>query len=145
MLPKDLKILFDYLDSLEGRKKFTLTQQLYFKAFASTAFNLWTRYDLRAQLMYNGPCSYILVHRNDELINFVFKDLKLALVSDNGICYIEFCLIFRKTNKDPNKGKRFEIFQKKCVTTVQCSLYFQFKFIVFRMTQIIPSLTATHI
>jgi hypothetical protein len=43
MLPKDLKILFDYLDSAEGRKKFTLTQRLYFKAFASTAFNLWTR------------------------------------------------------------------------------------------------------
>ncbi|KAE9390676.1 hypothetical protein BT96DRAFT_945947 [Gymnopus androsaceus JB14] len=89
MLPKDLKILFDYLDSPEGRKKFTLTQQLYFKVFASTAFNLWTR--------------------NDELINFVFKDLKLALVSDNGICYIEFRLIFRKTNKDPTKVQIYRI------------------------------------
>lgn len=43
MLPKDLKILFDYLDSPEGCMKFTLTQRLYFKAFASTAFTLWTR------------------------------------------------------------------------------------------------------
>ncbi|KAF8825648.1 hypothetical protein HHX47_DHR6000236 [Lentinula edodes] len=84
MLPADLQVLFDFLDSPEGCKHFTLTQRLYFKAFASTAFNLWTR--------------------NDELIHFMFKDLKLAQISDGGTSYIEFRLIFRKTNRDPNKG-----------------------------------------
>ncbi|KAJ3752488.1 hypothetical protein EV360DRAFT_88707 [Lentinula raphanica] len=89
MLPADLKILFDYLDSCGGREEFTLTQSLYFKAFSSTAFNLWTR--------------------NDELIHFMVKDLKLNLVSNTGVSYIEFHLIFRKTNKDPNKVQAYHI------------------------------------
>ncbi|KAJ3772445.1 hypothetical protein FB446DRAFT_800025 [Lentinula raphanica] len=89
MLPADLKILFDYLDSCGGSEEFTLTQRLYFKAFSSTAFNLWTR--------------------NDELIHFMVKDLKLNLVSDSGVSYVEFHLIFRKTNKDPNKVQAYRI------------------------------------
>ncbi|KAK7035132.1 hypothetical protein R3P38DRAFT_3184690 [Favolaschia claudopus] len=43
MLPADLKVIMAYLDSDEGAKAFTVTQRLYFKAFASTAFTLWTR------------------------------------------------------------------------------------------------------
>ncbi|KAJ3728928.1 hypothetical protein C8R42DRAFT_750386 [Lentinula raphanica] len=89
MLPADLKILFDYLDSCGGSEEFTLTQRLYFKAFSSTAFNLWTR--------------------NDELIHFMVKDLKLNLVSGSGVSYVEFHLIFRKTNKDPNKVQAYRI------------------------------------
>ncbi|KAJ3759479.1 hypothetical protein EV360DRAFT_69470 [Lentinula raphanica] len=91
MLPADLKILFAYLDSSSGCREFTLTQCLYFKAFASAAFNLWTR------------------TRNDELIHFMVKDLKLGLVSETGVPYIEFRLIFRKTNKDPNKVQAYHI------------------------------------
>ncbi|KAJ3828168.1 hypothetical protein F5880DRAFT_1672711 [Lentinula raphanica] len=89
MLPADLKILFTYLDSFDGCKEFTLTQRLYFKAFASAAFNLWTR--------------------NDELIHFMVKDLNVDLVSETGVPYIEFHLIFRKTNKDPNKVQVYHI------------------------------------
>lgn len=43
MLPADLKIIMEYLDSEEAIKYFTLTQRLYFKAFVTTAFTLWTR------------------------------------------------------------------------------------------------------
>ncbi|KAK7029766.1 hypothetical protein R3P38DRAFT_3188637 [Favolaschia claudopus] len=83
MLPADLKVIMTYLDSDEGAKAFTVTQRLYFKAFASTAFTLWTR--------------------NDELVNLQFKDVKMDLRSKTGIPYHEFSLIFRKTNKDPTK------------------------------------------
>ncbi|KAJ3710099.1 hypothetical protein C8R42DRAFT_648977 [Lentinula raphanica] len=90
MLPADLKILFTYLDSSSRCREFNiLTQHLYFKAFASAAFNLWTR--------------------NDELIHFMVKDLKLSLISETGVPYIEFCLIFCKTNKDPNKVQAYHI------------------------------------
>ncbi|KAK7006849.1 hypothetical protein R3P38DRAFT_2470568, partial [Favolaschia claudopus] len=40
MLPADLKVIMAYLDSDEGAKAFTVTQRLYFKAFASTAFTM---------------------------------------------------------------------------------------------------------
>ncbi|KAJ6533640.1 hypothetical protein B0H19DRAFT_1081055 [Mycena capillaripes] len=83
MLPADLKIIMEYLDSGEAIKYFTVTQRLFFKAFATTAFTLWTR--------------------NDELVNLQFKDIKLNLRSKTGIPYHEFSLIFRKTNKDPTK------------------------------------------
>lgn len=43
MLPDDLRILFEYLDSPQGLKTFTDMQRLYFKAFSLTAFTLWTR------------------------------------------------------------------------------------------------------
>jgi hypothetical protein len=33
------------------------------------------------------------------------KHIKGGQVSPTGIPYLEFILIFRKTNKDPNKGK----------------------------------------
>ena len=43
MLPKDLKVIMEYLDSPAGVERFPLTKRLYFKAFATTAFALWTR------------------------------------------------------------------------------------------------------
>jgi hypothetical protein len=43
MLPKDLKVIVEYLDSIVGMKEFSVTKNLYFKAFATTAFCLWTR------------------------------------------------------------------------------------------------------
>ncbi|KAJ7629320.1 hypothetical protein B0H17DRAFT_1218238 [Mycena rosella] len=53
MLPADLKLILEYLDSEEAIKYFILTQRLYFKTFVTMAFTLWTR--------------------NDELINLQFK------------------------------------------------------------------------
>ncbi|KAF7364523.1 hypothetical protein MVEN_00321300 [Mycena venus] len=89
MLPADLKVIMEYLDSPEAIKYFTVTQRLYFKAFVTTAFTLWTR--------------------NDELINLQFKDIKLNLRSKTGIPYHEFSLIFRKTNKDPTKVQKYMV------------------------------------
>ncbi|KAJ7817610.1 hypothetical protein B0H14DRAFT_2601903 [Mycena olivaceomarginata] len=89
MLPADLKIIMEYLDSVEAVKYFTKTQRLYFKAFVTTAFTLWTR--------------------NDELVNLQFKDIKLDLRSRTEIPYHEFSLIFRKTNKDPTKVQKYMV------------------------------------
>ncbi|KAF7351924.1 hypothetical protein MVEN_01154200 [Mycena venus] len=89
MLPADLKVIMDYLDSPEAIKYFTVTQSLYFKAFVTTAFTLWTR--------------------NDELVSLQFKDIKLNLHSKTGIPYHEFSLIFRKTNKDPTKVQKYMV------------------------------------
>ncbi|KAJ7143011.1 hypothetical protein C8R44DRAFT_726298 [Mycena epipterygia] len=89
MLPADLKMILEYLDSDEAIKYFTLTQRLYFKAFVTTAFTLWTR--------------------NDELVNLQFKDVKLHMRSKTGIPYHEFALIFRKTNKDPTKVQKYMV------------------------------------
>ncbi|KAJ7748139.1 hypothetical protein B0H16DRAFT_1725751 [Mycena metata] len=89
MLPSDLKIIMAYLDSEEAITYFTLTQRLYFKAFVTTAFTLWTR--------------------NDELINLQFKDIKFDQRSKTGIPYHEFSLIFRKTNKDPTKVQIYKV------------------------------------
>ncbi|KAF7354486.1 hypothetical protein MVEN_01137900 [Mycena venus] len=89
MLPADLKVIMEYLDSPEAIKYFTVTQRLYFKTFVTTAFTLWTR--------------------NDELINLQFKDIKLNLRSKTGIPYHEFSLIFRKTNKDPTKVQKYMV------------------------------------
>ncbi|KAG5649416.1 hypothetical protein H0H81_004005 [Sphagnurus paluster] len=88
MLPKDLKVIMDYLDSKETVESMDLTRRLYFKAFATTAFTLWTR--------------------NNELINLQFKDVSPG-VSMSGQPHIEFHLIFRKTNKDPRKGQAYRI------------------------------------
>ncbi|KAJ7149449.1 hypothetical protein C8R43DRAFT_1128452 [Mycena crocata] len=89
MLPADLKIIMEYLDSEEAIKYFTLTQRLYFKAFVTTAFTLWTR--------------------SDELVNLQFIDIKLNMRSQTGIPYHEFSLIFRKTNKDPTKIQKYMV------------------------------------
>ena len=43
MLPKDLKVVMQYLDSEDAIGELGETKCLYFKAFASTAFSLWTR------------------------------------------------------------------------------------------------------
>jgi hypothetical protein len=43
MLPKDLEIIMQYLDSEEAIRELGETKRLYFKAFATTAFSLWTR------------------------------------------------------------------------------------------------------
>jgi hypothetical protein len=42
MLPQDLKIIMAYLDGDEARQNMSETKRLYFKAFATTAFCLWT-------------------------------------------------------------------------------------------------------
>ncbi|KAJ7227574.1 hypothetical protein C8J57DRAFT_1535024 [Mycena rebaudengoi] len=90
MLPADLKLIMEYLDGDEAIKHFSVTRRLYFKAFVTTAFTLWTR--------------------NDELINLQFKDVKFDLHSEKtGIPYHEFSLIFRKTNKDRTKVQHFQI------------------------------------
>jgi hypothetical protein len=44
MMPKDLKVIMEYLDS-QGQRMLGKTRTLYFKAFATTAFCLWTRFD----------------------------------------------------------------------------------------------------
>ncbi|KAJ7727072.1 hypothetical protein B0H16DRAFT_1735336 [Mycena metata] len=89
MLPADLKIIMEYLDSKEAIKYFTVTQCLYFKAFVTTAFTLCTQ--------------------NDELISLQVKDIKLDQRSRTGIPYHEFSLIFRKTNKDPTKVQKYKV------------------------------------
>jgi hypothetical protein len=43
MLPKDLEIIMQYLDSEEAIRELKETKHLYFKAFATMAFSLWTR------------------------------------------------------------------------------------------------------
>ena len=43
MLPKDLTVIMEYLASEPGLTELGETQCLYFQAFASTAFCLWTR------------------------------------------------------------------------------------------------------
>ncbi len=43
MLPADMKIIMDYLDTLEGRKDISEVRRLCWKAFATTSFCLWTR------------------------------------------------------------------------------------------------------
>ncbi|KAJ7269030.1 hypothetical protein C8J57DRAFT_1509246 [Mycena rebaudengoi] len=90
MLLADLKLIMSYLDTEEAAEYFSLTRRLYFKAFATTAFGLWTR--------------------NDEIINLQFKDIKFDLHSSKtGTAYHEFSLTFRKTNNDPTKVQKFQI------------------------------------
>jgi hypothetical protein len=43
MLPKDLEIIFGFLNTEAVVEKFLLMQRLYFKAFATIAFILWTQ------------------------------------------------------------------------------------------------------
>ncbi|KAJ7778003.1 hypothetical protein DFH07DRAFT_766219 [Mycena maculata] len=104
MLPADLKMIMEYLDSPEAIEYFTVTQRLYFKVFVSTAFTLWMR--------------------NDELINLQFKDIKLNLRSATGIPYHEFALIFRKTNKDPTKVQRYMVQIDLAHPEIDCYTHF---------------------
>ena len=43
MLPADLKVIMDYLDSPAAISKYSETRRLLFKAYVTTAFTLWTR------------------------------------------------------------------------------------------------------
>jgi len=43
MLPADLKVLMEYLGSDEAMRELGKTKCVYFRAFATTAFCLWTR------------------------------------------------------------------------------------------------------
>ena len=42
MLLADLKVIMDYLDSPEGISKYSEMHRLFFKAYGTTAFTLWT-------------------------------------------------------------------------------------------------------
>lgn len=107
MLPKDLKMIMRYLDGEEAKQELSETKRLYFKAFATTSFCLWTRCvsNCLCRLRVAYSATLISLLRNDELINLQFKDVKQDQVSRTGIRYIEFTLIFRKTNKDPDKRR----------------------------------------
>ena len=48
------------------------------------------------------PVSY----RNDELINLRMGDISRGLANEDNQKFIEFKLMFRKTNKDAKKGMR---------------------------------------
>ncbi|KAG5220530.1 phosphate system positive regulatory protein [Salix suchowensis] len=84
MLPADMKVLMDYLDTSEASKNIAEVRRLCWKAFATTSFCLWTR--------------------NEELINFKYGDVRMCQESAAGELYHEFDIVFRKTNKDPTKG-----------------------------------------
>lgn len=43
MLPSDLAVIMNWIDSPECKEKMSEMKRLYFKAFATTAFALWTR------------------------------------------------------------------------------------------------------
>jgi len=43
MLPKDLEIIMQYLNSEEAIQELRETKHLYFKAFVTMAFSLWTQ------------------------------------------------------------------------------------------------------
>ncbi|KAF8325745.1 hypothetical protein F5887DRAFT_1085118 [Amanita rubescens] len=100
MFPKDLKVIMDYLDGKDGSDNVSVTRRLYFKAFATTAFALWTR--------------------NEELINLQFGNVKLCQQSATGRLYHEFQLVFRKTNKDPNKAQTYFIPQSTSEPEIDC-------------------------
>lgn len=102
MLPKDLKIIVDFLDQDED---IHITRKLCFKAFASTVFCLWTRYTSSSLPQTACPLRLTLVSRNEELINMQFRDVKPCQYNEDGEWYAKFTLLYRKTNKDPDKGK----------------------------------------
>jgi hypothetical protein len=52
MLPKDLEKMFAYADREFELGKITKTQYLFWKAFASISFTLWTRYVFFFTLFY---------------------------------------------------------------------------------------------
>ncbi|KAF8325729.1 hypothetical protein F5887DRAFT_1085236 [Amanita rubescens] len=83
MFPKDFKVIMDYLDGKEGSDKVSVTRRLYFKAFATTAFALWTR--------------------NEELINLRFGNVKLCQESATGKLYMNSSLFFEKQIRTQTK------------------------------------------
>ncbi|KAI0056179.1 hypothetical protein BV25DRAFT_1921184 [Artomyces pyxidatus] len=90
MLPKDLKIILDYFSTPEASSRFSQTKILFFSAFATTAFNLWTR------------C--------DELIHLPAKDmLFIDSNSSDEESHIRFDLIFRKTNQNSSICHRLQV------------------------------------
>ncbi|KAG6847913.1 hypothetical protein H0H93_004984 [Arthromyces matolae] len=99
MLPKDLNIIMDYLDSEEAAQRFSVVKRLYFKAFATTSFMLWTR--------------------NDEMINLQIKHIKTA-TSELGEQYFRFELVFRKTNKDKTKGQVYHVPSDSEIPKIDC-------------------------
>ena len=103
MLPQDFKTIMAYLDGFEAHQNMVETKRLYFKAFATTVFCLWTWY----AFAFHVPTLFwpVLLHSNDKLINLQMKHVKALQVSMTGHPYIEFTLAFCKTNKDPHKGK----------------------------------------
>jgi hypothetical protein len=56
----------------------------------------------------SGSARYTLLmsYRNDELINLRMGDVSGPLTNEDGQKFIEFRLVFRKTNKDAKKGTR---------------------------------------
>ncbi|KAK7691284.1 hypothetical protein QCA50_004677 [Cerrena zonata] len=103
MHPNDLKVIFLWLDSPDAIKQLGELRILYFKAFAATAFTLWTR--------------------NDELINLQGKHFLRDQKTCDGEQYHLFTLIFRKTNKDPNKGQKYQIPLKSDMPEIDCFTY----------------------
>ncbi|KAG5220440.1 phosphate system positive regulatory protein [Salix suchowensis] len=67
MLPADMKVLMDYLDTSEASKNIAEVRRLCWKAFATTSFCLWTR--------------------NEELINFKYGDVRMCQESAAGHSY----------------------------------------------------------
>ncbi|KAF4591297.1 hypothetical protein EYR40_009900 [Pleurotus pulmonarius] len=98
MLPADMKVIMNYLDTSEGEKEISEVRRLCWKAFAMTSFCLWTR--------------------NEELINFKYGDVRMCQESAAGELYHEFDIVFRKTNKDPTKGmiQQLSNFNDSCLT-----------------------------
>ncbi|EMD33028.1 hypothetical protein CERSUDRAFT_99044 [Gelatoporia subvermispora B] len=88
MLPDDLRIIMRWLDS-QGQVEFGVTRCLYFKAFATTGFCLWTR--------------------NNELVGLRGENIKPHQVSSTGIEYHDFILRIRKTNADNTKEQHYWI------------------------------------
>ncbi|KAJ8487334.1 hypothetical protein ONZ45_g14383 [Pleurotus djamor] len=100
MLPKDMKIILDYLSSSEAATALTDIQRSFYKAFSTTAFNLWTR--------------------NEELVNFRYGDLSPHQSPDSGQPYHEFRLIFRKTNKDPTHVQSYYVPVQPTMPEIDC-------------------------
>ncbi|KDQ28742.1 hypothetical protein PLEOSDRAFT_1102782 [Pleurotus ostreatus PC15] len=100
MLPKDMKIIMDYLDNETSIGDVSDIQKAYFKAFATTAFKLWTR--------------------NEELVNFQYGELTPHQISSSGQQYHNFRLIFRKTNKDPNNVQNYMIPSQSDMPEIDC-------------------------
>ncbi|KAF7982023.1 hypothetical protein HWV62_30272 [Athelia sp. TMB] len=80
MLPADLAVIMSWLDSSECAQQMSEMKRLYFKAFATTAFALWSR-----------------------------RHVRTNQVTPAGCLYTEFRLVLRKTNKDLTKGQTYMI------------------------------------
>ncbi|KAI0060282.1 hypothetical protein BV25DRAFT_1917898 [Artomyces pyxidatus] len=88
ILPADMKRMLDYLCSPDAAELFTTTKRLFFSAFATTAFALWTR------------C--------DELIHLPAENMTLHAL-ENKQPYFAFDLVFRKTNHDGSQAHTLQV------------------------------------